>query len=97
MTADFPCFYLPFRRERGRTVPPPLVSVVASLAAIGVVTWSVEVFVEHVADAAVNLGVPSFLLTVALTGIDLENAVPGIVAAAGDLPDMALGMANYAI
>ena len=44
-----------------------------------------------------NLGVPSFLLTMALTGIDLENAVPGIVAAAGDLPDMALGMANYAI
>jgi cation:H+ antiporter len=72
-------------------VSSPLVSVVAFLVGIGVVVWSVEVFVEHVAEAAVNLGVSTFLLTVALAGIDLENAVLGIAAAAGDLPDVALG------
>jgi cation:H+ antiporter len=72
-------------------VSSPLVSVVAFLVGIGVVIWSVEVFVEHVAEAAVNLGVSTFLLTVALAGIDLENAVLGIAAAAGDLPDVALG------
>lgn len=72
-------------------VSSSLVSVVAFLVGIGVVVWSVEVFVEHVAEAAVNLGVSTFLLTVVLAGIDLENAVLGIAAAAGDLPDVALG------
>ena len=37
------------------------------------------------------------MLAVALSGIHLGNAVLGIAAAAGDLPDVALGIANYAI
>ncbi|WP_276300653.1 hypothetical protein [Halorussus lipolyticus] len=72
-------------------VSSPVVPVLAFLVGIAVVVWSVEVFVEHVAEAAVDLGVSTFLLTVALAGIDLENAVLGIAAAAGDLPDVALG------
>ncbi|MFC4449886.1 sodium:calcium antiporter [Halorussus aquaticus] len=72
-------------------VASPLVPVVVFLVGIGVVVWSVEEFVEHVAEAAVGLGVSTFLLTVVLAGIDLENAVLGVAAAAGDLPDVALG------
>ncbi|WP_137287083.1 sodium:calcium antiporter [Halorussus salinisoli] len=69
----------------------PLVSILVFLVGIGVVVWSVEEFVEHVAEAAVGLGVSTFLLTVALAGTDLENAVLGVAAAAGDLPDVAVG------
>ncbi len=72
-------------------VSSPVVPILAFLVGIGVVVWSVEEFVEHVAEAAVDLGVSTFLLTVLLAGIDLENAVLGIAAAAGDLPDVALG------
>ncbi|UPV99689.1 sodium:calcium antiporter [Halorussus gelatinilyticus] len=68
-----------------------LIPVVVFLVGIALVVWSVEEFVEHVAEAAVNLGVSTFLLTVVLAGTDLENAVLGIAAAAGDLPDVALG------
>ncbi|WP_135851316.1 sodium:calcium antiporter [Halorussus salinus] len=68
-----------------------LVPVGVFLVGVALVVWSVEEFVEHVAEAAVNLGVSTFLLTVVLAGTDLENAVLGIAAAAGDLPDVALG------
>ncbi|UPV73641.1 sodium:calcium antiporter [Halorussus limi] len=68
-----------------------LIPVVVFLVGIGLVVWSVEEFVEHVAEAAVDLGVSTFLLTVVLAGTDLENAVLGVAAAAGDLPDVALG------
>jgi cation:H+ antiporter len=66
-------------------------SAAVFLVGIGVVIWSVEAFVERVAEAAVELGVSTFLLTVLLAGVDLENAVLGVAAAAGDLPDVALG------
>ncbi|WP_435179043.1 sodium:calcium antiporter [Halorussus sp. AFM4] len=72
-------------------VASPLIPVVVFLVGIGLVVWSVEEFVEHVAEAATGIGVSTFLLTVLLAGIDLENAVLGIAAAAGDLPDVALG------
>ncbi|WP_115862369.1 sodium:calcium antiporter [Halorussus litoreus] len=72
-------------------VASPVVPVALFLVGIGIVVWSVEEFVEHVAEAAVGIGVSTFLLTVVLAGVDLENAVLGIAAAAGDLPDVALG------
>ncbi len=72
-------------------VASPVVPVALFLVGIGIVVWSVEEFVEHVAEAAVGIGVSTFLLTVVLAGLDLENAVLGIAAAAGDLPDVALG------
>ncbi|NHN58402.1 MULTISPECIES: sodium:calcium antiporter [Halorussus] len=72
-------------------VASPLIPVVVFLVGIGLVVWSVEEFVEHVAEAATGIGVSTFLLTVLLAGIDLENAVLGVAAAAGDLPDVALG------
>ncbi|WP_135828397.1 sodium:calcium antiporter [Halorussus halobius] len=72
-------------------VASPAVSVALFLAGLALVVWSVEAFVEHVAEAAAGIGVSTFLLTVVLAGVDLENAVLGVAAAAGDLPDVALG------
>lgn len=61
------------------------------LAGIALVLWSVEVFIEAVARSAVSLGISGFFLAVILAGIDLENAILGIVAAYAALPDLALG------
>ncbi|MFB6140915.1 MAG: sodium:calcium antiporter [Halosimplex sp.] len=69
----------------------PLLSVVVFLLGIGLVIWSVEAFVEHVAATAVGLGVSTFFLTVVLAGTDLENAVLGGAAVLGRLPDVGLG------
>ncbi|ELZ04116.1 sodium:calcium antiporter [Natrialba aegyptia] len=60
---------------------------------LGVVTvvYSVEVFIDAVARSAVSLGVSGFFLAVVLAGVDLENGVLGVTAAAVSLPDLALG------
>jgi len=68
-----------------------LVSVVLFLVGVAIVVVSVETFIEAVAEGALALGVSGFFLTVVLAGTDLENVVLGIVAAAGELPDLALG------
>ncbi|WP_299332809.1 sodium:calcium antiporter [Haloplanus sp.] len=68
-----------------------LVSVVLFLVGVAIVVVSVEAFIEAVAEGALALGVSGFFLTVVLAGTDLENVVLGIVAAADDLPDLALG------
>jgi cation:H+ antiporter len=68
-----------------------LVSVVLFLVGVAIVVVSVEAFIEAVAEGALTLGVSGFFLTVVLAGTDLENVVLGIVAAADDLPDLALG------
>lgn len=70
---------------------PVLLSAVVFVVGIAVVIYSVEEFVEHVADAAVGLGVSTFLLTVVLAGTDLENAILGGAAVLGDLPNVGLG------
>ena len=69
----------------------PLLSTVVFLVGIVVVIYSVEEFVEHVAEAAVGLGVSTFLLTVVLAGTDLENAILGGAAVLGRLPDVGFG------
>lgn len=70
---------------------PVAVATVLFLGGVALVIWSVETFVESVAEAAVGLGVSAFLLIVLLAGVDLENAVVGLAAVAGGLPDVALG------
>ena len=75
----------------GTITSSPLLSVIVFLIGIGLVIWSVEKFIEHVAEAAVGLGVSTFLLTVVLAGTDLENAILGGAAVFGDLPDVGLG------
>lgn len=73
-------------------VPASLVVAAALfLGGVAIVVWSVETFVESVAEAAVGMGVSAFLLTVVLAGIDLENAVLGLAAVAGGLPGVAIG------
>lgn len=72
-------------------LPPVLVAIVVFLAGVALVIESVELFVESVAEAALGLGVSGFFLTVLLAGTDLENALLGLAAVAGDLPDVALG------
>lgn len=56
-----------------------------------IVVASVEVFVEAVAESALELGVSGFTLAVVLAGTDLENAVLGVAAAVEGLPGMAIG------
>jgi cation:H+ antiporter len=68
-----------------------LISVVLFLVGVAVVVVSVETFIEAVAEGALALGISGFFLTVVLAGTDLENVVLGIVAAADELPDLALG------
>ena len=69
----------------------PLLSAIVFLIGVGIVVFSVEEFVEHVATAAVSLGVSTFILTVVLAGTDLENAILGAAAVLGNLPDVGLG------
>jgi len=72
-------------------LPPVLVATALFLAGVVLVIESVELFVESVTEAALGLGVSGFFLTVLLAGTDLENALLGLAAVAGDLPDVALG------
>lgn len=73
------------------TLPPLLVAAILFLVGVALVIYSVETFVESVAEAALGLGVSTFFLTVLLAGIDLENAILGLAAVAGDLPGVAIG------
>lgn len=73
------------------TIPPLFVAAVLFLVGVALVIYSVETFVESVAEAALGLGVSTFFLTVLLAGIDLENAILGLAAVAGDLPGVAIG------
>lgn len=73
------------------TLTPGIVSVGIFLFGIAVVVWSVEVFIEAVTRSAVSLGISGFFLSVVLAGVDLENAILGVVAASTSLPDLALG------
>ncbi len=61
------------------------------LSGIVLVIWSVDKFVDRLAPAAVGIGVSVFLLTIILAGTDIENAVLGVAAAVGGLPDVAIG------
>ncbi len=61
------------------------------LSGIVLVIWSVDKFVDRLAPAAVGIGVSVFLLTIVLAGTDIENAVLGVAAAVGGLPDVAIG------
>lgn len=72
-------------------VPQPLFAVVLFLGGVALVVESVERFVASVAESALTLGVSAFFLTVLLAGTDLENAILGLAAVAGRLPDLALG------
>lgn len=72
-------------------VPGEVIAVGLFLLGVVLVVASVEEFVEAVAEAAHDLGVSAFLLTVLLAGVDLENVVLGLAAVFGDLPDVALG------
>ncbi len=65
--------------------------IVAFLIGVGTVIYSVEVFIEAAAESAVSLGISGFFIAVILAGVDLENAILGIVAAGSELPDLALG------
>lgn len=73
------------------TLPPELIALVVFLTGVGLVVVSVETFVESVAESALALGVSGFFLTVVLAGTDVENAILGLAAAFGSLPDLALG------
>lgn len=73
-------------------LPGWLLASVSFLLGVVIVIESVEVFVEHVADAAVGLGVSGFFLAVVLAGVDLENAVLALAAVVGRLPDVAVGI-----
>ena len=68
-----------------------VVAVVLFLGGVVLVIASVETFVESVAEAAIDLGVSAFFLTVLLAGVDLENTVLGLAAVTGGLPGVALG------
>jgi cation:H+ antiporter len=73
------------------TVASGVVAAGVFLLGIAAVVWSVEVFIEAVARSAVSLGLSGFFLAVLLAGVDLENAMLGVVAAGAALPDLALG------
>lgn len=65
--------------------------VVGFLLGVLLVIWCVEVFIEAVTRSAVSLGISGFFLAVVLAGVDVENAILGVVAASVELPDLALG------
>ncbi|MFD1589391.1 sodium:calcium antiporter [Halorientalis brevis] len=73
------------------SIPPTLGALVLFLAGVALVVESVERFVESVAESALSLGFSAFFLTVVLAGTDLENAILGLAAVFGRLPDLALG------
>ncbi|MFC7232533.1 sodium:calcium antiporter [Saliphagus sp. GCM10025308] len=68
-----------------------VILVALFLVGVATVIYSVEVFIEAVAQSAISLGVSGFFLAVILAGVDLENAVLGVTAAFVDLPALALG------
>ena len=72
-------------------VGSPVLSALVFLVGVGIVVWSVEEFVEHIAVTAVGLGLSTFFLTVILAGTDLENAILGGAAVLGNLPNVGLG------
>ncbi len=72
-------------------IPQPLVAGVLFLVGVALVVESVERFVESVTESALTLGISAFFLTVVLAGTDLENAILGLAAVVGRLPDLALG------
>lgn len=72
-------------------VGSPVLSALVFLVGVGIVVWSVEEFVEHIAVTAVGLGLSTFFLTVVLAGTDLENAILGGAAVLGNLPNVGLG------
>ncbi|MFC7214221.1 sodium:calcium antiporter [Saliphagus sp. GCM10025334] len=68
-----------------------VILVALFLVGVATVIYSVEVFIEAVAQSAISLGVSGFFLAVILAGVDLENGILGVTAAFVDLPALALG------
>ena len=75
----------------GTITSSPLLSTLVFVVGVGIVIFSVEEFIEHVAATAVGLGLSTFFLTVVLAGTDLENAILGGAAVLGHLPDVGFG------
>jgi cation:H+ antiporter len=65
--------------------------VLLVLVGVGGIVWGAETFAEHLAPAAVALGVSSFALALLLAGAEPEELATGIVASLRHAPAIAFG------
>jgi cation:H+ antiporter len=66
-------------------------ALIALVAGIGIVIGAADVLVDGLVGAGRRLGVAPFVLTVAISGFELENLAAGIAANAKGLPGAAAG------
>src|SRR6266576_3100085 len=66
-------------------------SLLALIPGVGLVVGAADVLVDGLVGVARRLGVAPFILTVALSGFELENLAAGIAANAEGLPGAAAG------
>src|SRR5213083_362895 len=66
-------------------------SLLALIAGVGLVVGAADVLVDGLVGVARRLEVAPFILTVALSGFELENLAAGIAANAEGLPGAAAG------
>ena len=78
------------RDWRDRARPEERLSLLLLAVGIALVVGGAELF-DGIVAAAQRLGVSAFVLTVLLSGLELENLVAGIAANAKGLPDAAAG------
>lgn len=72
-------------------IPSELIAITFFLVGLALVLVSVEMFIEAVAESALELGISGFFLTVVLAGADVENAVIGLAAVFEGLSGLAIG------
>ena len=70
---------------------PPLTAIALLLAGIALVIVGADAFFRGLVAVAARLSLPAFVVTVVLSGFELENLAAGIAANAKDLPGAAAG------
>src|SRR5215210_682214 len=70
---------------------PSLTAITLLVAGVALVTVGADAFFRGLLAVAARLGLPAFIVTVVLSGFELENLAAGIAANAKDLPGAAAG------
>ena len=70
---------------------PSFTAIALLLGGIALVIVGADAFFRGLLALAARLGLPAFIVTVVLSGFELENLAAGIAANANDLPGAAAG------
>jgi cation:H+ antiporter len=68
-----------------------LIQVLAVIVGVGLIVWGAERFAEHLAGAALRLGVSAFALAILLAGAEPEELATSVTASLRHAPGIALG------